>query len=97
MLLVGSILEGWPANHCTPFHRMQAGGAYVPLDPAYPAARLAFMVQDSGTTVLLTTRALSVTMQWPDSVSVIYLDEEAVGGQQPVANPPRLPKAKYGI
>nr|QEO74560.1 condensation domain-containing protein [uncultured bacterium] len=33
---------------------LKAGGAYVPLDPAYPADRLAFMLEDSGCTVLLT-------------------------------------------
>jgi len=33
---------------------MKAGGAYVPLDPAYPAARLAFMLEDAKVLVLLT-------------------------------------------
>ena len=33
---------------------LKAGGAYVPLDPEYPKERLAFMVRDSGLTVLLT-------------------------------------------
>jgi len=33
---------------------LKAGGAYVPLDPAYPAERLAFMLDDAGMTVLLT-------------------------------------------
>ena len=37
---------------------LTAGGAYVPLDPAYPKERLAFMVADSGVTVLLTQSAL---------------------------------------
>ncbi|HEY2498363.1 MAG TPA: amino acid adenylation domain-containing protein, partial [Candidatus Angelobacter sp.] len=32
---------------------LKAGGAYVPLDPAYPAERLKFMLEDSGTTLLL--------------------------------------------
>ena len=34
---------------------LKAGGAYVPLDPAYPPDRLAFMLEDSGTSVLITT------------------------------------------
>ncbi|MET0646544.1 MAG: amino acid adenylation domain-containing protein [Pyrinomonadaceae bacterium] len=33
---------------------LKAGGAYVPLDPAYPTDRLAFMLKDSGCTVMLT-------------------------------------------
>jgi amino acid adenylation domain-containing protein/non-ribosomal peptide synthase protein (TIGR01720 family) len=32
---------------------MKAGGAYLPLDPAYPADRLTFMMEDSGTGLIL--------------------------------------------
>ncbi|MER7705189.1 non-ribosomal peptide synthetase [Kitasatospora sp. NPDC097605] len=34
---------------------LRSGSCYLPLDPNYPADRLAFMVQDSGTGLVLTT------------------------------------------
>ena len=34
---------------------LKAGGAYVPLDPSHPHERLAFMLEDAGTAVLITT------------------------------------------
>jgi amino acid adenylation domain-containing protein len=37
---------------------VKAGGAYVPLDPAYPAARLAYMLQDTAAPVVLTSETL---------------------------------------
>jgi len=33
---------------------LKAGGAYVPLDPAYPAERLAFMVEDASLSIVVT-------------------------------------------
>lgn len=37
---------------------LKAGGAYVPLDPAYPPERLAFMLEDAQTPVLLSQKHL---------------------------------------
>ncbi|HSE19641.1 MAG TPA: amino acid adenylation domain-containing protein [Pyrinomonadaceae bacterium] len=37
---------------------LKAGGAYLPLDPEYPAERLAFMIEDSQTRVVLTQNSL---------------------------------------
>ena len=37
---------------------IKAGGAYLPLDPEYPPERLAFMIQDTRTPLLLTQQGL---------------------------------------
>jgi non-ribosomal peptide synthetase component F len=37
---------------------LKAGAAYVALDPAYPAVRLAFMIEDAAVPVLLTQHDL---------------------------------------
>src|SRR5579863_5200913 len=36
---------------------LKAGGAYVPLDPAYPAERLAFMLEDCGVEIIVSDTA----------------------------------------
>ncbi|MFK8164650.1 MAG: amino acid adenylation domain-containing protein [Lewinella sp.] len=37
---------------------LRAGGAYVPLDPGYPAGRIAYVTQDAGIEVVVTTEEL---------------------------------------
>jgi amino acid adenylation domain-containing protein len=53
---------------------LKAGGGYLPLDPAYPAERLAYMVEDSRAALLLTQKSLVDLL---DSVIVrhVLLDE----------------------
>ncbi|HCY85515.1 MAG TPA: non-ribosomal peptide synthetase [Desulfobacteraceae bacterium] len=61
---------------------LKAGGAYVPLDPGYPGERIAYMVSDAGTPVVLTQAALAD--QFPETCAeLICLDDgwEAIAGE----------------
>jgi len=54
---------------------IKAGGAYVPLDPAYPAERMAFVLEDAEVEALLTQQ--SFLAELPASrARVISLDQE---------------------
>ena len=80
---------------------MKAGGAYVPLDPAYPAERLAFMLEDAAAPLLLTTSELRAAL--PQSgATVLCLDalEAELAGQSgenlaSVAGPDNLAYVLY--
>ena len=66
---------------------LKAGGAYVPLDPSLPAERLAFLVQDAQTPVLLTQHALLSHLP-TTSAHLLCLDTDtALFAQQPRSDP----------
>lgn len=54
---------------------LKAGGAYLPLDQGYPKERLAFALQDTGTSVLLTQQRLAANFAAYD-VNIVCLDSE---------------------
>lgn len=54
---------------------LKAGGAYVPLDPTYPPERLAFMLEDSGSPVLLTQNHLLPSLP-ASQAQVVCLDTD---------------------
>ena len=66
---------------------LKAGGAYVPLDPGFPRARLAFILEDAGVSVLLAQ--VSLVEQLPKhKAQVILLDAETeILGREPEENP----------
>ncbi|WP_032706351.1 AMP-binding protein, partial [Pseudomonas syringae] len=53
---------------------LKAGGGYVPLDPAYPAERIAYMLQDSTPAAVLAQSATEALLT-DVSVPVINLDQ----------------------
>ncbi|MCK4258351.1 MAG: amino acid adenylation domain-containing protein [Halanaerobiales bacterium] len=55
---------------------LKAGGAYLPIDPELPEERIRFMLEDSETDILLTTRKIQV--DYTDlELEVIKLDDPA--------------------
>ncbi|WP_032705377.1 AMP-binding protein, partial [Pseudomonas syringae] len=57
------------------FGVLKAGAAYVPLDPAYPAERLAYMIEDSAPSAMLTQRDVQSHLPTLD-LPLVLLDED---------------------
>ena len=55
---------------------IKSGGAYVPLDPAYPKQRLAYMLEDTDSAIVLSTLALREVVEGYDRVAPLYLDKQ---------------------
>ncbi|HEX8273227.1 MAG TPA: amino acid adenylation domain-containing protein, partial [Longimicrobiaceae bacterium] len=73
---VGVLAEPGPALVAGVLGILRAGGAYLPLDPAYPAERLAFMLDDAGAPVILAHPELLASLP-PVSAHVLSLGAEA--------------------
>jgi amino acid adenylation domain-containing protein len=73
--LVGLCLERGAEMLVAQLAILKCGAGYVPLDPAYPADRLAFMVQDAGLSMLLTDSVSSGLVEFPRERS-IHVDTE---------------------
>ena len=64
---------------------LRAGAAYLPLDPGYPAARLAFMLADSGTSLVLA--GPEVNLPPAGGVRVVPLGAALEPGSGPESGP----------
>lgn len=74
---------------------LKAGGAYAPLDPAYPADRLAYIVENARVQVILTQEALLERL--PDSnAPMVCIDRDAdIFTRYPITNPDSTVTARH--
>ncbi|WP_020557519.1 non-ribosomal peptide synthetase [Embleya scabrispora] len=70
--LVGVLCPRGPNAIVAMLAAWRAGAAYLPLDPDYPAARIAFMLADSGTRVVVTDG--TPPHELPEHVDVVRVD-----------------------
>ncbi|QSQ54056.1 non-ribosomal peptide synthase/polyketide synthase [Xanthomonas translucens pv. undulosa] len=69
---------------------LKAGAAYLPMDPAYPAERLAFMLDDAQPRLLLADRELAAALPTDARIATVWMDAEAdAWAQQPAHAPQR--------
>src|SRR5688572_15639894 len=75
----------------------KAGAAYVPIDREYPAARVRFMLEDTGAPVLVTQKALAAALP-ASSATIMYVDvEESVTERRTERSPPLPERLAYVI
>ena len=66
---------------------LKAGGAYVPIDSDYPTDRIAYMLEDTVASILLTTKDAAISL--PASNNIEVIDMEIYGAlinEQPFTN-----------
>ncbi|MDB4947768.1 MAG: Malonyl CoA-acyl carrier protein transacylase [Gemmatimonadetes bacterium] len=93
---VGILMERTEELIVAMYGVLKAGGAYVPLDPAYPAERVAFMLEDTHVPVLLTQQRLVEKLPalaadvFPIDTGWDDLDRFAESDPEPLATPENL-------
>ncbi len=91
---VALLLERSPDMIISMLGVLKAGGVYLPLDQAYPTARLSFMVEDAGASVLICGQGLA-DMLPAHTATLVVLDREAeLIAQQSGENPAGLLEPK---
>ncbi len=66
---------------------LKAGGAYVPVDPEYPAERVRYILEDTGASVMVSSKEVRLKLQFREDIDIIEIDGESSAiNQEPVSN-----------
>ncbi|ACK73920.1 amino acid adenylation domain protein (plasmid) [Gloeothece citriformis PCC 7424] len=73
---IGVCIERSPLMIIAILAILKVGGAYVPLDPGYPSERLAFMIKDAQSPIILTQKHLLTQLFQDDHQLLIDIESE---------------------
>ncbi len=82
--IVGLCLERTPELVIAALAVMKAGAAYLPLDPDYPHDRLAFMIEDSRTRLVVTSAPLAASLALPAQQAFVLDEQQAAAPEASV-------------
>jgi len=85
--LVGLCLDRSPELVTATLAALRAGAAYLPLDPSYPRERLAFMLEDARSPVVVVGDGLEEALPAPLPGGATLLRPDAGGGELPADTP----------
>lgn len=90
-ILVGLYLDRTPDLIVAMLAILKAGGAYLPIDPGYPPERVAFMLSDSETPVVITDSSTARNLPQSGAAALIRIDEDkeawaALSSENPCSN-----------
>ncbi|CAH1209053.1 Tyrocidine synthase 3 [Paenibacillus plantiphilus] len=85
-VIVALIADRSPERVIAMLAILKAGGAFLPIDPTYPSERIAFMLRDSGTALMLAEE--EYTSYAPDGLPILCLHEMKDVGEDITGNPP---------
>lgn len=77
-VLVAVVLEkGWQ-QVVSVLGILNSGAAYVPIDPELPKLRREYLCQQAGINIVVTHSELAASMQWPDDIECVCIDDERI-------------------
>jgi len=75
---------------------LKAGGAYVPIDPEYPQERISYMLEDTGASIIISSKESRSKLKTAQGVEIIEMDGDWFSANnQPACPAGRLPTTNH--